>query len=206
MAAQAKIITRMVKINAVEARKTGTAFVMLNQVRANLAYGADTTTGGGFALKHSTTMKFKIRRTSTAPYKVKINGEDRIVGHEVAITIERNNVAPAYRTAIVSLINVPTEKYGPIGIDRADEATTVGLDTNVIEQSGAWYNVPLTGERVNGRPALVAALRKAPEVVEYVRTAALDTVAHEVKEEETVEEEAGGFRKGAGALAEANGG
>ena len=72
MGKQAIIVTRMVKIAAVEAARTGTAVLLVNQVRANLGFGADMTTGGGFALKHVTTMKFKLRRTATPPFKVKL--------------------------------------------------------------------------------------------------------------------------------------
>lgn len=193
---QANIVTRMVKLNAVEAARSGATPLLINQVRANLGYGADTTTGGGFALKHATTTKLKIKRTGTPPYKVKIDGEDRIVGHEIAITVERNGVAPAYRTATISLIHVPTEKYGPVGIDRADEAATIGIDTGIIQQSGAWYTLPQTGERVQGRDSVVRALRADPGLVEHIRANALVTVAHEVHEEEQAEGGKPNFRRG----------
>jgi recombination protein RecA len=199
MAAQAKIVTRMVKIAAVEARKTGTVVLLLNQVRANLSYGADTTTGGGFALKHVTTMKLKMRRTGTPPYKVKIGGEDRVVGHEVSILVERNGVAPAYRTAIISLLHVSTDKYGPLGIDTADEATTLGIDTKVIAQGGAWYTLP-GGDRHNGRDKVVDALRSDIKMLDAVRTAVLASVVGEVTEEvqpEDIEDGSPKFRKGA---------
>lgn len=195
---QANIVTRMVKIAAVEAAKTGTAVLLLNQVRANLGYGADTTTGGGFALKHVTTMKFKMRRTGTAPFKAKVGNEDRIVGHEIAIEIQRNGVAPAYRTAIVSLFHVPTEKFGPLGIDRADEAATLGVDIGIIERAGAWYTLP-GGQRVNGREKVVEALRADPKMLDNIRTLVLASVASEVTEEvapEEIEDEAPKFRKG----------
>lgn len=198
MAVQAKIVTRMVKIAAVEAAKSGTAVLLLNQVRANLGYGADTTTGGGFALKHVTTMKFKLRRTGTPPFKAKVGNEDRVVGHELAIEVQRNGVAPAYRTAIVSLFHVSTEKFGPLGIDRADEAATLGVDTGIIEQAGAWYTIP-GGERVNGREKVVAALRADSKLLENIRTLILASVASEVTEEvvpEDIENDAPQFRKG----------
>ncbi len=150
MGKQANIVTRMVKIAAVEAARTETAVLLINQVRANLGYGADMTTGGGFALKHVTTMKFKLRKTATPPFKVKLGKEDRVVGHELAIDIQRNGVAPSNRTAIVSLIHVASDKFGPIGIDRVDEVTTLGIDTGVINQGGAWYTMP-GGDRHRGR-------------------------------------------------------
>lgn len=183
---QAKIVTRMVKILAVEAAKNGTVVIFINQVRANIGYGADTTTPGGFALRHVTTMKFKMRRTGTTPLKVKIAGEERTVGHEVAVVIERNGVANAYRTAMVTMLHVPTEKYGLIGVDQADEATTLGLDTGVIERSGAWYTV--YGERLQGRDAVVSYLRSNPDVVGRLRTDILSSVVGEVIEEVTPED------------------
>jgi hypothetical protein len=164
MAQQAKIVTRMVKIAAVEADKTQTVVLLLNQVRANLAYGADTTTGGGFALKHCTTHKLKLSRTGTMPFKV---GED-IVGHEIKINFERNKVAPPHKIATMVLFNQTTDKFGPVGIDLVDEAATVGMRRGVIHQKGAWYVLP-TGEQVQGRPAVVQALRDDPAVVQMVR-------------------------------------
>lgn len=177
--ANPKIVTRMVKIAAVEAAKTGTVVILINQVRANLAYGAATTTGGGFALKHATTMKFKFKRTGTDPYKVGSGENALIVGHEIAIFIERNGVAPAYRTAIVSIFNQPTDKYGPLGIDKADEAVTLGLNLDLIARGGAWYTLP-DGERVMGREKVVEAFRADPSLVEQVRREALAMAASEV--------------------------
>jgi recombination protein RecA len=182
MAVQAKIVTRMVKIAAVEAAKCGAVVILINQVRANLSYGADTTTGGGFALKHVTTHKLKLKRTGTQAYSITRGGEKIIVGHELAIEVERNKVAPPKRVATVSLYNQSSDQFGPRGIDRADEAATLGVKREVgeIEQGGAWYTIKRTGERCNGRPALVAALRAAPEVVEAIREAAVASLAAEV--------------------------
>lgn len=188
MGKQAGIITRMVKIAAVEATQSDSVVVLVNQVRANLSYGSDTVTGGGFALKHVTTMKFKLKRTGTPPYKVKIGTEDRVVGHEIAIDIQRNGVGPAYRSAIVSLFHTSTEKYGPIGIDRADEATTLGIDTKVIQRAGAWYTLP-GGKRANGRDLVVDALRDDPVLLDAVQTAVLASVSGEISEDEVPPED-----------------
>jgi len=198
MGNQAKIVTRMVKMNAVAAAQTGTVVVLLNQVRANLGYGADTTTGGGWALKHSTTMKFKLKRTSLPPFKVKIGKEERQVGFQLAVQVQRNGVAGAGRTATFNIFTVPTEKYGPIGVDPADEAATIGIEAGVIEQSGAWYTLP-GGERVQGRDAVVDELRTNEELRRAVTTASLATVSSEIAEEEAPEENDGKpkFKKGA---------
>ncbi len=167
MAAVAKIVTRMVKIAAVEAPLTSTAVLIINQVRANLSYGADTTTGGGFALKHVTTMKFNMKRTGTPAFKDKIGGEEMVVGHEVKVKTDRNRVSPGERTIAVTIFN-QASKWGPLGIDVADEAVTVGLATGIIEQSGASYTLP-SGERFVGRAKVLESLREDPATVELIR-------------------------------------
>ena len=185
---QAQIVTRMVKIAAAEAPKTSTTVVIINQQRANLAYGADTTTGGGFALKHATTTKLKVKRSGAkTPIKVTINGEERTIGHEIAITVERNGVANAYRTATITMFHVETEKYGPIGIDIADETVTLGLKTRVIKQRGAWYDLPDSSTH-QGREALLQAVRENLTVQEQIRDLVLQTMAGTIKPEESPED------------------
>jgi recombination protein RecA len=182
MANQAKIVTRMVKIAAVEARHAKAVVLLINQVRANLSYGADITTGGGFALKHCTTHKIKLKRTGTAPYTVQVDGEKHYVGHELAAEVERNKVAPPRKVAFINLFNQPSERYGPRGLDKADEAFTLGTrrDVAMIEQSGSWYTIRTTGERANGKDAAVDALRADPDSVTKIRDAALASLRGEV--------------------------
>ena len=178
MGIKAKIVTRMVNIAATECPITNTTFIIVNQVRANLGYGADTTTGGGWALKHASTMKFKVSRTGTSPFMQRINGEDMVVGHEIKVKVERNKVAPAYREATMVLFNQNCN-LGPIGIDTVDETATLGIKLGIIEQAGAWFTIP-GGERVQGRPAVIAALRNDPERVKAIRELVLATRAGEV--------------------------
>jgi len=180
MAAQAKIITRMVKIAAVEAQRTKTAVVMINQVRANIsAYGKDTQAAGPFALKHCSTLKIEMKGTATK-LRVGSEGKQLQVGHEVAMFLERNKVAQAKRTAFVTFVTATTDRYGPIGIDRADEATTMGIKTGVIAQNAGWYTNTLTGEKFNGRDTVVESLRNDQEGVDALREAIVATMAGQV--------------------------
>jgi recombination protein RecA len=197
VAAQAKVVTRMVKMAAPAADRSRTAVIVINQVRANVSgYGKATTTGGGFALKHVTTMKMEFKRTSREPFTLG-SGENKVlVGHELAIKLERNNVAPPGRAAFISLFNQSTEKYGPLGVDKVDEAVTLGLKLGVISRDGAWYTVPGTGERFNGRDKMVEAMRTQPDTVDAVRTAVLATRASEVYAEERPDPEGPQFRTG----------
>ena len=180
MMAQAKIVTRMVKIAAVEADATKTVVLLLNQVRANISkYGADTTSSGPHALKHGTTMKFDVRRTSEGALKIGgTTGQQ--VGHLITVRIERNSVALAFKKAEFALLYVNTPQFGPMGIDRAMEATDLGIEYGIIEQNSGWYTNKITGEKVQGKPAVVESLRANPAVALEVRSRALDLVAGEV--------------------------
>ena len=121
VAIQAKIVTRMVKIAAVAARQNNCTFIIINQVRAQISFRGGTTTGGGFALKHASSFKLKLARTGTTPFEATIEGEKRVVGHEIKIKVERNKVAPAYRDATVVMFNQPSKFCLLYTSDAADE-------------------------------------------------------------------------------------
>lgn len=179
----AKVITRMVKIAAVQARKTGAVVLIVNQVRAVIGPRGGTTTGGGFALKHVTTMKFKMSRTATQLFAVGGATDKRIVGQEVAVQVEKNKVATPKRTAIFRMMNTATEQFGPAGVDRLGETQAVSLSSGVIARRGAKYDIPTPGGEVHtvtGAAAIEPYLRDNPEVVAHLRDLAIQTKAGEV--------------------------
>lgn len=176
VAIQAKIVTRMVKIAAVEARKTQTAVILINQVRANIsAYGKATQTTGGFALKHCSTHKIEVKMGGEK-MRVRMDGEDRVVGHPIAAMLERNKITSPFQRASFNLFHTASDKYGPPGIDRAADAYAIGIKTKVIEAKGAWYTLP-NGERFNGKEAVVEALRVNPDWIDELREEALKSVS-----------------------------
>ncbi len=183
------IITRMVKIAASEAKKNGTVVYLINQVRANLGYGADTTAGGGFARAHATTHRLKSRTDGGQPFLMMGSGNSQVqVGVKLALKVEKNGVAPPKRTASVILITSPTEKYGmKIGFaDQAAEAMGVGKLYGVIPRSGSMYTLP-DGEVVKGADAAEARLREKPELIAEVRRLALESIASTVVQTELEE-------------------
>lgn len=182
MGKASQIITRMVKLSAVAARKNKVAVIIVNQVRANFASqkGGDLYSGPK-ALRHVTTCVLRLRRTSEAPYFAEVDGIEEKVGMQVAVYVERLNVAPEGRTAMINLFN-QNSMLGTIGVDKADEAATFGVRCGLIQQtSAAWYLVD--GQKINGRKALVQWLREHPEKVGAIRDATLAGVAHLVTHE-----------------------
>lgn len=178
---QASIVTRMVKIAAPTAADSKTVVLLLNQVRAAIgAYGQDTTTGGGHALKHATTMKLQVRRTSGGAIKVGSGTSAQQVGHMVTVKVERNSVALAYQTAQFTLLYVTTHKFGQMGVDWADEAARVGIEMGIIDQKGGWYTNLLTGERVQGQEAVINMLRSDKASALAIRAKAIEMLEDSV--------------------------
>jgi recombination protein RecA len=189
------IITRMVKIAASEAREHQVAVFLINQVRANLGYGADTTTGGGFALKHSTTHRIKARKAAGAPMTLG-SGENAVqAAVKIALKVEKNGVASPGRTAILTVVTQPSEKYGmTVGIaDLPREAFETGKKAGVITRSGANYTFPDGTEAKGGEDKAIELLRADPKLLESLRLAVVkaaqqsldETQAGEVADDES---------------------
>lgn len=174
----AKIVTRMVKIATVRASQFGCGVMIINQARANIGgYGADTQSGGGFALGHQTTLVLQHKKTGEPPLTIGGVKNREIVGRTFAVLVAKNKLAPPNRTAMITLLNQPTGEYGPIGIDRGSEAFTLGELTEQFERAGAWYTLP-DKTRHNGGDAVKAHLRAHPAVMEGIRETALAKVGH----------------------------
>lgn len=176
----AKIITRMVKIAATKARKYGSTLVVINQVRASIGSfrGPTITTGGGWALKHVTSMKLKVQRTDT--YTIGKDEEMVVVGQTISVKVEKNKVASPGRIAKLSIFNTPTEKYGPAGVDRAFEAWTIGKVLKLFGTGGGGIYTMPDGEKFKGEAAVLEHLRSSPATVELIRSRILATVAGEI--------------------------
>lgn len=183
----AQVITRMVKNVAVLARKHQVAILFINQYRANISnpMGADISAGPK-ALKYNTTMKLEMRRSGEPPVYLDVNGDKMPVGVQVSCKVTRNKVAPAGKSGTFWIFNQPTEEYGPVGIDVADDALSLGIKTGVVEQgAGGYYTLP-DGRRIRGRDSVMDTLRGEPDTVQAVREKALARISGDVVPETEV--------------------
>lgn len=182
MGRNAQAITRMVKHVATLARKYNVAILFINQYRANLSgMGADISAGPK-ALRYNTTMKVEMRRTGEPTLKIGSGDSEEEVGRQVRAKVSRSKVAAQGKVAEFWIINQSTDKYGPIGIDRADETLTVGNVAGVFGRRGSWYDLP-NGQALNGAEAVKTYLRANPDVMQEILSAALAKVSDEVVEE-----------------------
>lgn len=182
MGRNAQAITRMVKHVATLARQHNVAIIFVNQYRANLSGMGSDISAGPKALRYNTTMKIEMRRTGEPTLKVGSGDNEEEVGRQVRAKVSRSKVAAQGKVAEFWIINQPTEKYGPIGIDKADEAVMIGNTAGVFGRRGSWYDLP-NGEALNGAEAVKGYLRDNPEVMLEIKSLALEKVAHEVMAE-----------------------
>ncbi len=187
------IVTRMVKTVSPMAYSNGTTVNVINQVRAQIGgYGADEGTGGGWALKHITTIKMKVRRAGGqgTEHTVKMPGHDQPmpVGHQIAVKVEKHKMAAKGGQALIWLHNVETSQFGPVGIDATREVFDFAKRFNLIG-SGSGGNYEVEGVKVKTGEAVVEYLREHPDVTEVLRGKVLATVAGQVVEDDGPPEE-----------------
>lgn len=184
----AGIITRMVQQCSPLGARNGTTTMVVNQVRAaNVGNampgrGPGTTTTGGWALKHITTIKVKVGRGQDAPKFITIDGERVPVGYPMTAKVEKNKCAPYGSQATIWLYNQATQKYGPVGVDQITEAWDFGTRYGMISRAGANYTFP-DGEMIRTADAAEKYLRAHPLLAMDIREQVLELLRGEVHEE-----------------------
>lgn len=179
----AKIVTRMVKQVSPMAKHNGTTVCVVNQVRASIGgYGADETTSGGWALKHVTTIRLQVKRAGQ-PHTITVGGKTVPVGHEMSIKVQKNKMGPYGQVAHVWLHNVETDKYGPIGVDVAQETFDFSKQMGLLgSKQGGYYMFPDETE-VRGEPAAVSLMRERPDLRNILRGKVLASLAGAQRDE-----------------------
>ena len=194
MGRNAQVITRMVKNVAVLARKHQVAIIFINQLRANLSGMGQDISAGPKALKYATTMKVDMRRSSddNATVSIKVPGEknDIVIGVKVKVRVVRNKVAAPGYSGEFWIFNHDTDEYGPVGIDRADEALSLGLLNDIVKVAGSFYTLPGEKKSIQGRAAVLARLRGELDLIDTIRTIALAKVNDVIPSTEVVFDEA----------------
>ena len=104
--------------------KTDCAAIFINQLREKIGvtYGNPEVTTGGRALKFYSSVR------KGEPIK---DGSD-VIGNRTRVKIVKNKVAPPFKTAEFDIM------YGT-GISHVGELVDVGVETDVLKKSGAWF-------------------------------------------------------------------
>jgi recombination protein RecA len=180
----AKIVTRCVNQCSPIAKSNGTLVFVINQVRSVIGgYGADTSTAGGWALKHATTVKVQVKRGERRT--VTINGQPIQVGYEMKIKVEKNKMGPYGGLAEIWFHNRVSPKYGPIGVEPVSEAAALAARYAVFPTRPGGYYTMVDGSEIRGKDKIPAYLAKHPEQVSELRKLLLAKVAEDITEEDS---------------------
>jgi len=142
-------------------KRSNTIVIFINQIRLKIGvmFGNPETTTGGNALKFYASVRLDIRRIGSIK-----KGED-VIGNETKVKVVKNKVAAPFKTAEFDIL------YGE-GISRLGEVLDLGVASNIIEKSGAWfaYNGEKIGQgRDNSREFLKENPKLAIEIENKVR-------------------------------------
>lgn len=188
MGKAAQLLTRMSKQITTIASDTNTAAFIVNQYRKNFEGGMDQA-AGPMIMGYMTTDSVVLRRGGGAEETTKIkdaDGNEIEVAHKVFGRVERSKIRTSGAKA-EWWYNKVAYDGNPVGIDVVAEAYDVGVKAGAIEPgNGSWWVLP-NGEKTNGKDKTIAYLRANPDVLEQVRTKALENIANEMTPELDVE-------------------
>jgi len=152
----ARLMSQALRKLTATIKKTNCMVIFINQIRMKIGvmFGSPETTTGGNALKFYASVRLDIRRTGSVKKK------DDVLGNETKVKVVKNKVAPPFKTAHFDIL------FGE-GISREGEIVDMGVETNIIEKSGAWY--AYNGEKIGqGRDKVRDFLRENPDLAQEI--------------------------------------
>jgi recombination protein RecA len=126
---QARLMSQALRKLTGAVSRSNTALVFTNQLREKIGvmFGNPETTPGGRALKFYASVRLDIRRIETIK-----TGTDAI-GSRVRVKVVKNKVAAPFRVAEFDVM------YGE-GISREGGLLDVGVASDIVNKTGAWFN------------------------------------------------------------------
>jgi len=172
-------------------KKNNATVIFINQVREKVGvmYGNPETTPGGKALKFNASMRIRLAKKNITESGTK-------VGDEIAVTFQKNKLAPPFKKATIRLI------YGK-GFDKPYELAQAAVDTGTVIRKGAYYYPTWLSDETKflGIDRLREEIANDPEfaqtITEIIYKKLSDTastkeeVVHDIKEEEAPEDATG---------------
>ncbi len=152
MGLQARLMSQALRKLTGTISKTMTSVIFINQIRMKIGvvFGNPETTTGGNALKFYASVRIEIRRTGAIK-----DGQD-VIGNRTKAKVVKNKMAPPFKEAEFDIM------YGE-GISAAADLIDIGVETGLIEKSGAWYSY--NGERIGqGRENAKNFIKEHPDI------------------------------------------
>jgi recombination protein RecA len=166
---QARLMSQALRKLTASIARSRTIVVFINQLRMKIGvmFGSPETTTGGNALKFYASIRLDIRRVGA------IKSGEQVVGNRTRVKVVKNKMAPPFREVEFDIT------YGE-GVSRTGTIVDLGVESNVIEKSGAWLSYK--GERIGqGRENAKQFLAEHPDVMAKIEAEVL--AKHGVKVE-----------------------
>ncbi len=156
MGLQARLMSQALRKLTGTIGKTQTTLIFINQIRMKIGvvFGNPETTTGGNALKFYSSVRLDIRRMGA------IKDGQEVTGNRTKVRVVKNKMAPPFRDAEFDIM------YGE-GISQTGDLLDMGVQTDVIDKSGAWYSY--SGERIGqGRENAKAFLKDNTDMFDAI--------------------------------------
>ena len=129
MGLQARMMSHACRKLTAVISKTNTTVLFINQIRQKIGvmFGNPETKPGGLALNFYASVIVRVSRSA------QIQSGEKIIGNRHKAKVEKNKVAPPFRTAEFDII------YNE-GISRLADLVNTGVILGVVAKSGSWYN------------------------------------------------------------------
>jgi recombination protein RecA len=153
---QARLMSQALRKLTATISKSMTSVVFINQIRMKIGvmFGNPETTPGGNALKFYSSVRLDIRRIGN------IKDGQEVVGSRTRVRVVKNKVAPPFKDAEFDIM------YGE-GISSAGDLLDMGVQTEVVDKSGAWYS--FDKERIGqGRENAKQFLKEHPDIYDRI--------------------------------------
>jgi recombination protein RecA len=149
---QARLMSQALRKLTGSISRSRTIVIFINQIRMKIGvmFGSPETTTGGNALKFYASVRLDIRRIGS------IKDKEEVVGNQTRVKVVKNKMAPPFRQVEFDIM------YGE-GISKVGELVDLGVNTNLVEKSGAWFSYE--GQRIGqGRENAKQFMRDNPEI------------------------------------------
>jgi recombination protein RecA len=156
---QARLMSQALRKLTNSIARSNTLVIFINQIRMKIGvmFGNPETTTGGNALKFYASVRLDIRRIGS------IKDRDTVVGNQTKVKVVKNKVAAPFRTVEFDIM------YGE-GISKTGELLDLGVQSSVVEKSGAWFSH--NGQRIGqGRENAKNFLKENPEIARAIEHA-----------------------------------